>query len=158
MAKAVRSIRSRSLAALHAGKKSLGWDVEQYRSFLQQMTGKTSSADLSDDEIGRVLDVMRQRGYARTNGTTAPIARATPENPASGQLAKIDELWAELTRLGALNDPSESSLRAFGARVTGRTAPQFMTVTDRQKLIEALKAWVKREAPAAVVPPTKSIE
>jgi phage gp16-like protein len=146
------STRSKSMAAIHTGAKALGWDVETYRDFLVQMTGKASAKDLTVDEIAIVLDAMRARGYKRPDGSTAPVARVTSDNPAAAQIAKIDELWASLAKTGALNDPSETALRSFGRRVTGIAAPAFMTVEQRSKVIEALKAWLRRESPSATRP------
>lgn len=137
------SARKRSLGALHAGKRKLGWDDATYRALLDQVTGKHSAADCSDTELGAMLDFMRTRGFARQPGFVAPPARSS-EDPAAGQLAKIHELWDELASKGALSEPSESALRAFGHRVTGAQALKFMTVAQRIKVIEGLKAWLRR--------------
>jgi phage gp16-like protein len=137
--------RKKSLAALHLGKKQLGLEDEQYRDVLCQVTGKLSAADCTDAELGLVLDFMRTRGFSRRPGSAAPVKRDNDaSNPAAPQLAKIHELWDELAAAGAITEPTAAALRAFGKRVTGKQALEFMTTPDRSKVIEGLKSWLKR--------------
>lgn len=138
--------RRRELAAIHLGKKELGWDDEMYRSVLHQETGKTSAADLSQVERAAVLDRMRELGFRRTRAGASP---RRPRPAGSPQLALAGHLWRELADLGVVRDGSDSALQAFGLRMTGVSRLEWCSPRQLVVVIEALKAWLAREGAAA---------
>ncbi|MEX2155084.1 MAG: regulatory protein GemA [Gemmatimonadaceae bacterium] len=132
------SVRKRSLAAIHAGKRQLGWDDETYRGYLEQLTAKRSASELTDGELARVLDDMRQRGFARRPGAAAPTSK-----PAT-QLDKAWALWQELGELGELRSPGETGFHGYIERVAKRSRPEWCTPEQLSQVIEGLKAWLAR--------------
>lgn len=139
------SARARGFAALHAGKRALGWDDEMYRGYLEQLTGKRSASDLTDTELARVLDDMRVRGFQRKEGSApqVPQERAT-------QLQKARAVWGELADLGALQSPTEAGFCAYVERMTRRSRPEWCTPPQLSTVIEGLKAWGTRARLAAM--------
>jgi phage gp16-like protein len=135
--------RNRSLAALHTGKRKLGWDDITYRDYLASVTGKRSASELTDLELARVLDSMRARGFKRADGTTGPQIPPT-------QLDKARELWTVLHGLGELRQPTEQGFCSYVERMTQRSRPEWCTPEQLSKVIEGLKAWIARAQKAVV--------
>ena len=57
---------------------------------------------------------------------------------------EIRALWIALARAGALRDSSETALRHFVKRVSGQDALAWLGAADANKVIEALKAMMRR--------------
>jgi len=55
-------------------------------------------------------------------------------------------LWADLSALGALRDPSEKALRRFVKRVAKVDSLAWLGPHEANAVIEALKQWRKRAA------------
>lgn len=138
------AVRSRSLAALHAGKRALGWDDETYRAFVHGYTGRDSAADCTVEQLASLLDQMRARGFQR-----APGAKEYSTTQPRSQLDKARALWGELDALGALRSPGEAGFCAYVERMTGRSRPEWCTPEQLSRVIEGLKAWTARERRAA---------
>lgn len=132
--------RARSLAAIHAGKRQLGWDDESYRIFVEQITGKSSASLCTDDELGRVLDGMRERGYQRREGVAPGV---TGERKT--QLDKARRLWEELHAIGAVRHVGSVAFYAYIERMTRQSRPEWCTPAQLTVVIEGLKAWLERE-------------
>lgn len=129
-------------------RKDLGLREDDYRSILERLTGKTSSAACSDAELGRVLDEFKAKGWtpkvvaggkARTG--TAPIPNRPADHPSA---RKARALWLSLWNLGEVRDPSEAALEAFARRQLGVDRLQWADQGTTYKLIEALKAIGQR--------------
>ncbi|RKR03596.1 gp16 family protein [Maricaulis maris] len=129
-----------AIAAMHVAKKQLGLDEDSYRSVLQQVTGKTSAKDMSEGDRHRVLARFREMGFgtgstARKGGLEGPYAK------------KLQALWIAGWNLGLVRDRKDSALVAFVRRQTGIDHVRFLhEPDDAAKAIEALKAWMAREA------------
>lgn len=133
--------RRADLAAIHMGKKSLGWDDETYRDLLRQLTGKSSSAELSVLQRGVVLDTMRELGFQRAAGSAARPRSTTPR---ASQADKVRALWDDLVALGGLRDSSDRALVAFVERQTKKSRLEWCTPHELNKVIEGLKAMLAR--------------
>ena len=55
--------RNQRIAAIHMGKKQLGLDDDTYRDMLEQVTGKRSAKDMSDDDLVKVIQHLDQLGF-----------------------------------------------------------------------------------------------
>ncbi|MCY1669319.1 regulatory protein GemA [Rhizobium sp. SL86] len=129
-----------SLAALHIAKKHLGLDDDTYRAKLANLTGKTSAKDMTETERVQVLAVFRNEGFKPDNRQSSKAL--------SGKYAKkLQALWIAGYNLGVFRDRRDSALLAFVKRQTGIDHVRFLHFPDdAHKAIEALKAWLKREA------------
>lgn len=146
--------RRPALVKVQIARKELGLTEDDYRSILARHTGKTSSADCSDVELGRVLDEFKAKGWTpslvvrgrRPSGTSRPdAARSIPNRPADHPAAKkARALWLSLWNLGEIHDPSEAALEAFARRQLKVERLQWADQGQTYKLIEALKAMAER--------------
>jgi hypothetical protein len=147
------SARNRTLGAIHAGRRALRWDVETYRMYLDQLVGKRSASECTDEELARVLDDMRVRGFERKEGAppAVPRERAT-------QLSKARALWAELSAIGALRNPTDVAFCGYVERMTRKSRPEWCTPEQLSRVIEGLKAWVERERNAQIPDDKRPVE
>ena len=98
-----KSRRNNQLAAIHVCSSQLGLDREAYEAVLQRVTGKTSSADMDDDERHAVLQELRRLGAPQPARRTSR-GRAKPgQYPGRPQnidrepmLTKVEQLLAEM--------------------------------------------------------------
>lgn len=129
------TLRRRDLAHIHQGRSALGWSEDDYRFHLQNLTGKSSSADLDSAGRSKVLAHMATLGFK-------PKAAFKP----FGQPEKIKWLWKKLDQAGGLRDGSDAALLAFVARTTGTSFsdPKFIPTAQASRVIEALKSMLDR--------------
>ena len=127
------------LARVHIAAKEMGLDEETYRDLLERETGQRSAAGLSDGQLERVLAGFRRRGWrpGRSGGW-----RPRSDKP---WVRKAYALWGEAKRTGAFRDRRRSALRAFVQRQTDVEDPEWLTPQQAEKVIEALKAMIRRK-------------
>jgi phage gp16-like protein len=152
--------RKKALAAVHAGRRALRWCEERYRATIAQVARErrgaeapvvTSASQLSLEELGAVIDVMRARGFTRAPDDTRPTYQQPAAAPReNAQLAMIRALWAELGSAGVVRTPTEEALRKFARRTARVDAIEWMTTAQASNVIEALKAMQTRAGAAAV--------
>lgn len=132
--------RKRLLARLHMVKAEQGLDDDTYRDLLERETGRRSAADLDRTQIARVLDKLTGSGVASLDRGFGVIA-AGPFAP------KLKALWLSGYHLGVVMNRTDAALLAFVKRMTGVDHTRFL-IDGREaaKAIEAMKAWLAREA------------
>jgi len=141
-------IRQNSLAKIHIAKKSVGWikpddtiNGESYRVMLFRITGKNSTANMTDVERRQVLAEFKKMGW---------VAKVTYPKPKTGdwrkkRIAYIVGMWAQLGALSALNNPSPAGLALFcKTRMTGDDI-KWASSAELNRIIEALKDWLARK-------------
>lgn len=87
-------LRTAEMAQIHIAKKQLALEDDAYRAILLQVTGKTSSKDLTWQERKALLDHFKKVGFkvkAKTAGRAAPVV--TKERQA--MIGKVEALLAE---------------------------------------------------------------
>jgi phage gp16-like protein len=75
---------------LHCARRDLGLDETTYRALLKTLTGKTSAKEMSERELGVVLDAMRAKGGR------SPQTLASDQSPGAPQIRLICALWRDL--------------------------------------------------------------
>lgn len=136
-----------ALAKIHIAKKDLRLDDDAYRAMLTRLTGKASSRDCTDAQLGVVLDEMKAKGWTPKFKVAAsnPGASARRGALASSPMAKkARAMWISLHQLGVVRDRSEAALEAFGRRQLGVEKLQWADQSQANLLIEALKAMAER--------------
>jgi phage gp16-like protein len=137
-------------AAIHVLKAKLQLSDGDYRALLSNLTGKTSSKDLSNRERVAVRDHMQN--LAERMGAVQP-SRRRPHSPskynqvmaaASPKERKVWALWHQLGRDGVVRDTSAQALNAWVMRTVHVSALQFANSAQLDTLIEALKSWQQR--------------
>lgn len=128
--------RKRDLGHIHQGKKDLQWTDDDYRFHLRNLTGKSSSADLSAAGRRKVLDHMAACGWHLATKPFKPF----------GQAEKIEWLWKKLGEAKGITDTSKAALLTFVGRTTslGVADLKFLPVAQASTVIEALKSWLDR--------------
>lgn len=131
--------RRRCTISIHTSARKLGMDtadenpLSDYRAMLVSIGGATSTKSMDLASLRRVQKHLLQTLNAKSN------------KPKDGWHAeKMRQLWAELSQLGALRDPSDEGLRLFVQKQTGLAALRFLSSSEGNKVVEALKAWVTR--------------
>lgn len=128
-------------AAIHVMAAQLGLDTADkseasaYRSMLRERGGASSAAELTAQGRKRVLAHLRS--------CVGPSQRPRP--PGGWQAEKIRKLWKRLGDAGVLRDPSERALNEWVESVAGVSSPNFLNSRQANRVIEALKAWCKRQ-------------
>ncbi|MBJ7318259.1 MAG: regulatory protein GemA [Brevundimonas sp.] len=139
--------RRAAVVKVQIARKELGLDEDTYRAMLERITGRTSSADCTDDQLGDVLDEMKAKGWKPkvvAGGRSGRPIRKTA--PASSPVAKkARALWLSLHHLGVVREPSEPALEAFARRQLGVDRLHWADESQGYRLIEALKAMAERE-------------
>ncbi|MFG1318022.1 regulatory protein GemA [Xanthobacter autotrophicus] len=130
------------IRAIHTISRRVGLDEGQRRDLIAAATGKRSSADLTMDEGNRVISRLRDLEGG------APAAAAKGARKMEGRYApKLLALWISGWHLGVVKDRTDKALLSFVERMTGIQHTRFLQDADAaRKVIEALKAWLAREA------------
>ncbi|WP_151720198.1 gp16 family protein [Gemmobacter serpentinus] len=141
---------SESLRKLvHLGCKQIGLDNDTRRDLQLVATGKASMADMTDADLLRVVEALKQRGFkvgfpGRKPGRHPVAPRA--------DLRLIHVLWSKLGDANALERPGRDGLNAFiRSRFEGKwqAVPiDVDTLRDSDQIndvIRALKDWCKRK-------------
>lgn len=135
--------RKRLLARLHMAKAERGLDDDAYRDLLERETGRRSAKDVTEAQIARVLDLLTGTGVAAA-GRGFGVVAAGPYAP------KIKALWLSGWHLGVVRNRTDAALLAFVKRQTGLDHTRFLREgRDAARAIEALKAWLARDAGVA---------
>ncbi len=129
------------LAKIHIAKKELGLTDDEYRDIMRHRFGKDSAAMLTPGQARRLLSYFRSRGWRPRRQRSLPGMEVPPDP----QSRKCLALWITLHKSGAVRHASDRALHAFVRRVTGRDHLRWCTVQEKGEVIEALKAWAKRE-------------
>lgn len=142
-------ISKEQIGAIHAAAHRAGLDDDTYRDVLKRETGRASSKHLNSAEAGRVLNYLRAlpgRGDGPLKAASKPAVRGAVrmDGPYAG---KLRALWITGYNLGVVGNRRDAGLVAFCARQTGISHPDWWRdATTANKAIEALKAWIGREA------------
>lgn len=129
-----------TLAAIHVARKQLGLDDDVARDLYQRVTGKRSLRDCSTDEHQRIVEELRRQGFSKT-------AKGSRKRLEGRFAAKLQALWIAAFNLGIARNRDDAALIAFVKRQTGIDHVRFVRdAGDASKAIEALKAWMAREA------------
>lgn len=135
--------RKRELAQIHIAIGALRWDDDHYRAVLFAKTGKRSAGELDSTGRKRFIEHLKACGWS--GGKSAAAPRFTR------QQWHVRMLWRDLGRAGALSDRSDEALDAFVKGLVGIDSLRFLVnVSDASRVIEALKAWLRRTTQAGV--------
>ncbi|MER8923364.1 regulatory protein GemA [Mesorhizobium sp. M0802] len=125
-----------ALGAIHVGNKQLGLDEDTARDLYQRVTGKRSLREMNDRELQLIVTEHRRQGFKPAEkGLQGPFAK------------KLQALWIAAWNLGIVGDRTDAAMLSFIKRQTGIEHTRFLLdAEDAAKAIDALKAWMTREA------------
>lgn len=92
------------LAQIHIAKQQLGLSDDEYRAILARTAGVSSSKQLTNRNVGNVLDEFRRLGFVPKPAKKA--GRKAPRPPATRQvvMSKVEALLADAGRSWAYAD------------------------------------------------------
>ncbi len=135
--------RKRLYVLLQVGRRRLGMEEGEYRSFLAahgagRRQGRISATTLGLSGLQTCVDDMVTAGFR-------PIPRSRGMGDwRSARIDKIKALWRLLFKSGVIRDGRESAMRHWCAKVTRKAGLELSTSRELNVCIEGLKAWARR--------------
>lgn len=125
-------------ASIAIARRNRGLDEDTYRDLLTRETGKSSLREMTTPELELVLGSLGGRQTYQGAGRkqlTGPYAK------------KLQALWLSGWNLGVVRNKDDEAMLAFIKRQTGIENTRFLRAAeDARKAVEALKAWLARDA------------
>jgi len=134
---------AQQIGAIHGIARRLGLDTDTRRDVIAAVAGgKRSCAELSKAEAIPVIDRLK----ALQGGASSTPAHGAADL-AGPYAAKLRALWLSGWHLGVVRERTDAALLAFLERQTGLEHTRFLSdAASACRVIEALKAWLAREA------------
>lgn len=133
--------RTSLVKMIHMGANRMGMDDAGYREWLRIRTGKTSTKDLSDDDLAALVDAMRESGILDTPAVKRMAGANGRGRPTRKQLKAVDD-YAKALGMSGIDD---KAIATFCRRVTKMDSPRFLDREGIGKLLNGLSTWVKRK-------------
>lgn len=162
--------RTRLIRLVQVGRRSLGLDDETYRELLAQQSGKRSAAELTIQELDKVLLAMKGAGFKPTVKRAVNGGKPKRLSPARGaptrtaEISVIRAIWITMHRHGLLRDGSETALNHYVERQTvrinngvGVAEVSWLDGALAYSVLESLKHWHKREMVKALQAAKKTV-
>ncbi|WP_421357832.1 regulatory protein GemA [Agrobacterium rosae] len=136
---------SKTIAAIKIEQKKAGLDDDTYRAKLMNLTGKTSTKEMTEAERQKVL--VSFRGNQPRIAPLRQDGRDGKHKLSGKYLPKMRALWIACYNLGIIDDRRDSALEAFAM---GRQLPAISDMRfvhkseDAASVIEALKGMLAR--------------
>ncbi len=129
-----------ALRAIHAGCRQLGFDEDTRRGLYVRVTGKHSAGKMTEVERRKVVDELRRQGFKQ-------VSKSVRKALEGKYAKKLQALWIGGWNLGVVRNRDDAALLAFVKGRTGIDHTRFLHHhDDANKAVEALKAWIAREA------------
>lgn len=132
-----------ALRALHATRNAAGLSEDEARDIYERVTDQRSTRAMNGDQLKRArLEIIRlypASGKRTSNGSRKRL---------TGKYAKkFQALWIAAWNLGIVKDNSDTALIKFVKRQSGIDHTAWLNeAEDMNKVVEALKSWMAREA------------
>ena len=134
--------------AIFGACRQLGLDNEARKDLQLQVCGKASMSEMTDQDMRKVLDRLREDGYQ----SGAPGPKRYPQAPRA-DLRLVHVLWLALENAGELDRPGREGLNAFIRSrfedAWGSVPADVDMLRDAEQIeaiIRALKSWIKRNS------------
>lgn len=162
--------RTRLIRLVQVGRRFLGLDEETYRELLVQQSGKRSAAELTLQELDKVLVAMKAAGFKPTVKHPVKGGKQKRLSPNRGgpvktaEIGVIRAIWITMHRHGLLRDGSETALNHYVERQTvrlnkgvGVAEVAWLSEVLAYPVLESLKNWHKREMVEALQAATRPV-
>ena len=125
---------------IHIAQQQVGMSEGDYRTMLATVSrGKTSSKDLTAEQLETVLRHMKAQGFEVSQSPS----RAEEWQGFATQYDKLRDLWKKLYAEGKVRHNTDHALHSFCAKHGGETWRENGNIQSR--LIERLKNWLSRD-------------
>ena len=115
------------------GKKQLGLDDDTYRDMLEQVTGKRSAKDMSDDDLVKVIQHLDQLGFSKREFGNKPKVKLSKD----ALIGKIEAHLAE-------NKLHWNYAKGIAKQMFQKEALEFCTENQLWRIVAALEYKKKR--------------
>ena len=130
--------RNALLAKVHIAKKELNIEDEDYRVILEREFRKDSARDLTDLELGYLIDYFRQHGWQTRN----------PQPATRNPINQIEHLRARAYEIAAKIENGEVRLKGLARKMLGVDSIAWCRDVKRlQRLLAVLEKIKKTEGP-----------
>jgi len=135
-AKPRQSARDKALAMVHIAAKHQGLEQggEDYRAWLQGLTGARSCRDLSDAQLIALAGKLKQAGLTDRK----PLGGTGIDRPSPAQWRKLETLARQVGYANLL----DTGFATWIKRVTGLDNPRFLTAQACSDAICGLQRWI----------------
>lgn len=133
---------------IHVGCKELGIDAETRHDLQLVVTGKASMSDMTDRELRKMVDALKERGFRPFEGRRPKKGRPQADR---ADVRFCHVMWRLLHEKGAVNVGGAKGLNAFiRARFEKKwgsvpididTMQEWSEISD---IVDALKAMCRR--------------
>lgn len=128
-----KASRNQRIAAIHMGKKQLGLDDDTYRDMLEQVTGKCSTKDMTDDDLVKVIQHLDQLGFSKREFGNKPKVKLSKD----ALIGKIEAHLAE-------NKLHWNYAKGIAKQMFQKEALEFCTENQLWRIVAALEYKKKR--------------
>ncbi|OIR16792.1 hypothetical protein GALL_26120 [mine drainage metagenome] len=132
--------RAALVKLLHMGATRMKMDDAEYRAWLVTRTGKSSSKDLGDIELSKLIDNLRESGILDAPAVKRTAGATGPGRPTRRQLKAVDDYARELGMSGI----DDKAIATLCRRVAKIENPRFLDRNGVSALLNALSSMTKR--------------
>ena len=134
------------IRTIHAACRDLAIGEDTRHELQLMVTGKASLSAMTEAELGRVIEALKQQGFTPSGGT-----KAKRQTASRGDLRFCQVLWGKLVKAKAVATPGPKGLNTF-IRIRFEKAwgsvpidiDQMRDAGQIATVIEALKAMCRR--------------
>lgn len=121
---------------IHVGKNKLGFTDDNYRTFIESLTGKKSCSDMTVFQLEEVLKKMKNLGFIIKK---MPLGKNEIGRASEAKLKYIKGMWEVCGRV-----KTNEALNNFIKRITGVSNIRWLDNTTAQKVILALRQMMRQ--------------
>ncbi len=141
---------SNLLKLVQIGKRELCMDDSAYREMLNGITGQRSSKNLSQWQLSKVLDRLKELGFKPKPLKKKPYPKAL-------EVTKIRAIWITMHKQGFIRNGSDAAIDAYVRRMTvsyngrGIEKANWLKPHLAAEVLESLKQWHHRLMCEAII-------
>ncbi len=144
---------SKLLKLVQIAKRDLQLSDDNYRNMLESVTGQRSAKSLTEPQLSKVVDRMKQLGFVPRSGSSITVRLPSPTVPES---KKIRAIWITMYKQGFIRNGSDAALDAYVKRMTkkrnGIGVEKLIWLKEEVGyVLESLKNWHYRLMCEAII-------
>lgn len=123
--------KAKLIQLIHIGKNKLGLTDDDYRTFIESLTGEKSCSDMNVFQLEEVLKKMKKLGFRIKK---MPLRKNEIGRASAAKLRYIKGMWEVCARV-----KTDVALNNFIKRITGVANIKWLDDPNAQKVILALR-------------------
>lgn len=140
--------RQSHLAAIHVAQKALGLSADDASALKLAITGKASSADMSEAQrkkyLAHLSGLQERAGLIAPRPQKRPNLYRTIDDDQDDRWGKARALWHALAAANVVHTNTDAALMSYIKRQTKLDHWRFLNSYQVNSVIEALKKWCTR--------------